>query len=237
MTPFKDLTDKEVLSLSDAQIDNYILLAKAEAGIKLLDYPVEPKYAAVPPPDITMYYSTLVGENVGSTKKEDIDKLNALLQTIHVIRRQYRSIKTANGYAYIAASRDSEQATLSSIALYSEKLYATIEPVDSKNKQLESEYKALLEEYKVNDNLSKDIVEEIRDRVSAVVNNHNKVVAAYNQLVNTYLPLAEGNIIVAIRFLRNAYNYSDTFMSDIYAYDKEAQNVLNDGEPMPTVAD
>jgi len=237
MTPFKDLTDKEILSLSDAQIDNYILLAKAEAGIKLLEYPVEPKYTAVTLPDITMYYSSMIGDEVGSTKQEDIHKLNTLLKTMVVLRRQYKSVKNTNGYAYVAATRDNNEATLSSISLYSEKLYSTIEPIDTKNKQLKAEYDKLLKEYKDNDNLAKDIVDEIRDKVSAVVNNHNNIVNAYNLTVNTYLPLAEGNIVVAVKFLRNAYSYSDAFMSDVYAYDKEAKNVLNDGEPMPTVVD
>ena len=208
MKRIDELTEQEILALTSEDIALMIKLAKAEAGIKFITYPVEPEYDKVSDPTITTYSSDLLGDRISFT---NVDELNALIKTI----KSFKTLVSVDynwNYGsenrYISKPTNITELNTTTRVVYSNEQYNNLKELIINNKKLKEDYEVALKEYKTNEEYSVDIVNTIKDKVGEVTNKYQRFEELYNLFVNTYLPLANDDYSIAKKFLNNAYHLS-----------------------------
>ena len=58
MKKLNEMTELEILALTDDQIEKIVKYRKAEEGVVLMEKPIEPSYEEEPNKDITLYTSS-----------------------------------------------------------------------------------------------------------------------------------------------------------------------------------
>lgn len=210
MKKIEDLTDQEILSLSQEDIEKIIRLKKAEEGIKLLPKPITPAYQSIPQPDKTVFFCNLFDDKLTF---ESVDELNLLISGIvgSITHSRIESgidytvkYQTKQLYPY---SGDWDQ--VSSKKVYSFELYQQIKQVIFDNQKLKKEFDTEYKAYEVVFNESKWIEEEINNRVSEVIEKYNKLNSLCYKFKYDYMPLSEGSEDIAMAFMNKAYLLND----------------------------
>ena len=82
--------------------------------------------------------------------------------------------------------------------------------------------KKALKEYQKSIDDSKWIEKEIKDKIYEVQNKYEQLEAYYRLFKNEYLPLADNDTSIAIKFMNKAYSLNDEQKEYIFKeYDKE----------------
>lgn len=215
MKHIDELTEQEILALTEDEIDYLINVRIAEEGIKFVPYPNSPILSVIPKPTICVYTCNLFGDDLVFTDIEELQKVLQLLESCKSkcsIDSDY-SLPEESRYRISNKLRtryssygNSPWDSINTIKVYTDEEYSRIRDIAMANNKLQAEYKSDLREYKDTMEKSKDIRSEIYDVVNKVVNKYNTYNTYINLLVNTYLPIAKGDLEIAINFLDKAYN-------------------------------
>ena len=182
MKNIKELTEQEILNLSQEKIDKMIKFRKAEEGIKFIDYPEKPEYYEVPKPNTKAYYCHLLGTKLSFT---DMEELNKVLEVINGCKsicsvdsnydlpeghKNYMKAKLEN------ASWSSEAPdTITPITVYTHKEYSEIKEKLKENAKNKTEFQSKVKEYDGAINDAQWVRDEIMERVNKVVSKYDKL--------------------------------------------------------------
>ena len=220
MKTINELTEKEILNLSDAEVQKMIKLRLAEEGIKIMDLPKKPELFEIAQPDTIVYQITALGESISFS---DINEANSVLDlllkcsSIGLVNYDYN--KLGSDYKYFEKGKtmrysSSNGLEMKSVSAYSMKLYAEITDLAVQNKKMQNQVEKEIKEYDEINAQCSDIIFEITEKVSYVKDKYDRLNTLIFKLKNDYLPLADNNQEIAMNFLKKAYSITDE--EDIY---------------------
>lgn len=213
MKKINELTEQEILNLSSEEIDKMVKFRMAEEGIKFIDYPEKPKYHEVSKPTTKAYYCHLLGPNLSFT---DIKELYSVLEVINGCKsicsvysnydlpeghKNYMKTKVEN-----ASWSNESPDTITPITVYTHKEYSEIKEKLKENAKNKTEFQAKVKEYDGAINDAQWVRDEVMDRVNKVVSKYDKLNTYIYCFNNEYLPLADNNEEIAMKFLDKAYS-------------------------------
>lgn len=209
MNHMKDLTEEKILKLKDEQIENYVKLAYADAGIKLIKKPIEPTYEEVPETDKILYQ--VEGIDICFTKKETAEEVAKVLKNNfsslrkHDYNYNYDSTKKyeqpLNKYDYPDGINSIQ---VKEIMVYSQELYHQLQDAFGRDEKLKGNYNKLKEEYDKWFEDANAIRENIMERISKIRTKQDEKERMLERF-NEYYQLAENNEKVAWAFMEKAY--------------------------------
>lgn len=215
MKDFNKLTNEEVYNLTDADINLYKKLALAENGVKFPVRPERPNSEKIDP-DLTIF--TIDGltdrwHGLCFRKVEDARTFVDLL------------LKSASGICYksstygqdcylkngLPATYDGKQPSLNicSEKIYSEEVYSRAKKGIEKFNAEKNAYDKAFAEYEKELAKANEVTAFIDDKVTFVNEDYNRKIRLTRLFVNDYLPVAENNEEMAMKFLKKAYEVSE----------------------------
>lgn len=216
MKNLKELTEQEILALTDEEITLRIKLKKAEEGIKLVPKPKMPSYFDIEEPDKTVYMCELFSDDLCF---ENMDELTKLIQLISGSDTKcsvtYDYNKAGSEYSYITSKMKTrgysykEWSSTNSKRVYSIEKYNALVDMIAQNKKMKEQYEKELKDYEAAISEAKWIEDEINDRVREVRDKYWKLNEYCRKFKLDYLPLADDNEEVAMKFMDKAYSLTD----------------------------
>lgn len=226
MKQITELSEAEILQLTNDQIQKMILFKMAEVGIKILTKPVEPEYQELPIKTELLY--DVNGFSFLFADKSNADTAGQFLQ------RSSGNMKSSSyvgdGYTHKKVKHLDEYdlkniGKVTDVLLYSTDDAIKADEISKANNQLKKQYQALLSEFKTNENEADYIRVEIWDRVKQVQAKHNNM-AEMKYQYDRYLDLSEGNKKIALNFLKKAYSIDEE--TECYVQGKKYEPVLEE---------
>jgi len=205
MKKIGELTEQEILKLSDADVDKMVKLEMAEQGIKILSEPKEPTYNKEPDKAIRGYKP--VGCEFYLKDATAAEKISKIIgdNKDKIYRSEYydnaytkKLLKQGDYYSYGTITED---------LFYKETELRDYDEAINKNKEIKEKYNTLLKEYNSSFEHSKRIRSDIWEQVLVVREKYEhleELTARYRE----YLEIAEGNKEIAMKFLKKAYSPS-----------------------------
>lgn len=215
MKYIENLTEQEILELTNTDIDKMVRLKAAKKGIKFLTLPKEPAYIKTTSPTTKVYYCNLLGRKLSFTDKHELDDVIDVLNSCKskcTIDRDYNLPGDNPGYL----KKELENANWSSDTpdsiktemVYTNKEYNIFSKITRENSKLQSAFKKAMQEYEVFQKELDSIKDEILQYIKPVIDKYALLEECIHVFKKEYLPLAENNEEISIEFLGKAYNLS-----------------------------
>lgn len=218
MKEFSLLTNEEIYDLTPEAIDTYKKLVLAENGVKFPENPIKPQECSEKP-DKMVY--TIDGLS---------DKWNGLcFETIEDARDFVAFIIKAKGIGFKTSKYDVDSSTyyfetglprdwngnipslnIGSESVFSKEKYKEVENGIKKYRTEKAAYECALKEFEKAIQKAKELTESIDKKISEVREDINHKEYLTHKLKSDYLPLAEGNVDIAIKFLDKAYSLTES---------------------------
>lgn len=213
MKDFEKLTDEEIYNLTEEQILVYKKLLWAENGIQFPVKPNEPEAVEVEQPDLTIYRIRELGDSICFLSIEEAKKMVDLISNLKTYG--HTNFESKVGYYTLfvqpgfANHYGKDPLGIVSEQVYSKELFSSMATNLQTNKMLKEQYEKDLKEY--NNALSKatELVVDMDDKILSVREMFSRRNFLIQKFRYDYLPLAENNEEVAIRFLCKAYTVSE----------------------------
>lgn len=199
--PFEQLTDKELLELTNEQVDYYIKLKKAENGVRILEEPEIPKYREIPETDVVLYCVAgrcFLNQEIAT---EIANKINEHISESYKADYDYYNGGSETKYARLD---DSSIEDVRIERVYDKKTYDSIRDVVASNKKIKEQYEKIKGEYDDETAKAKELVDNIYDAISQARERLEQF-NEYKIRIVEYLRLANGNVEVAWNFFDKAY--------------------------------
>lgn len=211
MKHIDDLNDEELLALTPDEIDRYVDLACAEAGIKLLPE------KAPQPPKMDSYVPDQVLWSIGGLvffKKKDADKVRAALVGSSLANVKYVDLGSyRTDYSRRTAVPEHEIPTIHEVQCFSEELAARCKSEFTRINEEKEDYEKRKREYDQISNQRAEIRQRINNQVYALRKQEERRQSMLREL-DRYLVLADHNMRVALRFLQSAHPEAPTVLPD-----------------------
>lgn len=211
MKNITELSEQEILKLTNEELELMVKLAMAQQGYKIIPMPEMPVYEPIPQPNITGY--SVKGCDFIFTDIAEAQKVSALIKEI--LPAAHKSNYHSSNYDYkVLTKNDGQDYTfknggeITSNEYFSREVFNTIDSAILSNKNAKSEYENLLKEYNESYNASAEIRDSIYaeyNRVTSKYNNFNRLKNHYAE----YLLLSGGDKIIAMNFLKKAYEVDE----------------------------
>jgi|GEM_PF-4691845 hypothetical protein len=196
MKNFFDLTDEEILNLTEDEIQNYIDLECAMNGIKLTPEPEKPK-KDIPAPDVNVY-------SIGGFKTLDYNKALALFDLVSNMELVDVEYGRDFGYKFVTELKSYNKPEVSTDKYYTEEFYNQIADDVKKHEDAVKQYEMLMEDFEANQERRNEVADSILEVVYAVRKKESKRLSLEHQF-NRYLELAGNDRETALRFLFDAH--------------------------------
>ena len=200
MKRIEELSEKEILNLTQEEIEKMVKLLWANEGVKIIDRPKEPEYSAVPPEDILAYR---------------IDGVNCIFLDINeALKAQslMRELKSLTDYSYdnfIRIEKDFKSGfPINDFRLYSKALHGEIKELIHENNKAKEAYEVEVAGYESIKGQQDELSSRIYNRVDSVRKKYFKMDRMREIYTNDYLPLA-GDREAAMSFLKKAYDINE----------------------------
>lgn len=215
MKKITELTELEILALTNEEVQLIIKLRKAEEGVILLQKPTVPDYFPIKEPDMTVYACPLFRESLTFENIEEMNRVIALIRA--------SDSKFCLGYDYNKTSADAKFASkdikgdyssekwdnVTSKRVYSLGLYAEVCDFIAQNKVMKDAYELAYKEYESVINDSMWIEDEVNDAVNAIRAKYDRLNYLCYMFKTEYLPLSSDSESVAMKFMDKAYHLTD----------------------------
>lgn len=211
MKKFAELTDLEIYNLSSEEIKTYEKVELAEHGVIFPVEPQEQKLQAEPQPDLVIYTIPAIGSQLAFTNEEDArNVLNAIQQAQSAgLTEPYgiKSFKLGFGKTY-----DGEEKipSIEPKKVYSEGLYSMKREINNRNservaaaKKEKDEYNALMEKVE-------ETLKPLRAKMDLACQNIRNKMRLTHIFVNDYMPISDNDIEQAMKYMKLAYNISES---------------------------
>lgn len=214
MKKINEMTEQEIIALSDEDVKKMIKLRMMEEGIKLLDEPKVPELFEIEPAD-TQYFSIPILDGFAFLNIEEATKVAETLKNAKSLRKiDYDWNKLGSDYKYLKKSEryrftgNSDFDIISSWA-YSIELYNKISDFAAQNKVMKEQAEKDRNEYEKQLSESAELVLEITGRVREVRNKYDRLKTLSRKFATDYYPLSDNNEDMAIKFMTKAYSLTD----------------------------
>ena len=209
MKPFEDLDDVEVLALSQADIDRYIDLECAEAGVQLLtDPPVLPESVSTKPDQEV--YTVPAMLFIHRTQAEQVAALASTFP-------RYKTGYVGNSYSIYKVIRDDDAVDVSETRYFSEAFADARAGLIDDERRLKEEYQKERNRYDLIISKRAAIDRRMKTRVASVQQARARAEQLRQQHAR-YLELADGNRRVAARFLAAAFPEAETAVPELFEF-------------------
>jgi hypothetical protein len=196
MKSYTDLTDNELVNLTEDEIKRYIDYECAQKGIALLPKNPEKPQLGKPEPDVTYY---IIGDFLLYEQKEALDLLE-FLQKLKLASLENRYDKDKK----IKPISEYDMPKIQTGCAYSKEKFTEIQDEIKKYNETMEMYNELKDEYDKAYNGRKDVIKEI----NTLINDARKAISRKDFLREQwtrYNDLAEGNTAIALNFMLKAY--------------------------------
>ena len=224
MKKITELTEEQINVLTNEEIHLMIKLKKAEEGVKFLECPESPKYHSIPEPEMTVYSCEFFGDKLAVSTIDELNALIDLLKTFGKYKIDYNYNKSESDQKYATSELDKpyhgDWSTPKINKVYSKETYDKIVSLLAENKAMKAKYEKEYGEYKKYIDSSKWIADEIYERVNEVKTKFRELNEYCRRFKVDYLPLANDNTEIALKFLEKAYNLTTQqllYVSENYA--------------------
>lgn len=206
-----EMTEKEILELTDSELSRMFKLKLAMEGIPLVVAPEEPEYEVIPEPDITVF--SIERLSMCFLERVDADAVCEVLNEYHgrMKKEDYDSDysrKFLVDFDWSRYSTEKEGFMVTTKKVYSRELSLRIADAVKSNNALEKDYKEKKTAYNKAMDEAQWVKDEIYDKWSATKSKYNEF---DNMLLKfeQYLELADGSHPTAWKFFRKAHSVSD----------------------------
>lgn len=215
MKDFNKLTNEEVYNLTDADINLYKKLALAENGVKFPVCPECPNSEKINP-DLTIFTIDGLTDRWHGLCFREVEDARSFVDLL---------IKSAPGICYksstygqdcylkegLPATYDGKQPSLNicSEKIYSEEVYSRAKKGIEKFNAEKNAYDKAFAEYEKELYKANEVTAFIDEKVTFVNEDYNRKIHLTRLFVNDYLPIAENNEEMAMKFLKKAYEVSE----------------------------
>lgn len=212
MKDINDMTDQEILSLTEEDIEKMIKLKAMDMGIRLVEKPKEPEYIQVEEPENTLYQiPELMGFFFGN--KEDAVRISEAIRNTESLVKvdkdwclcQYYHVVPANGQSL--CERDGFD--IRTVKVYANEEYDAIADKIRKNNAIRDVYSERMQEYRDFLDSISDIVDSTRGKAEEIRDKHDRLERLSYKLAVEYMPVTNGDEGMAMKFFEKAYSISD----------------------------
>lgn len=206
---FEDLTDEQVRTLTDEQVERYIDLECALAGVPLL-----PATAPVKP-DGVQKQKDIEAYEVGDivfVNRVDADEIATLANHKPRLTTTYSHV--AGAYEQVATAAEDDVA-VKVVRHYSPQRWAQEREAVSAAARAENAYQSEVRAYDETVKRRREASEHVRRRIEDVHENYYRQQQLQREY-DRYLDLADGNAEVAARFLDNAHHDAREVMPHLF---------------------
>lgn len=214
MKKINEMTEQEILAMTEEDVQKLIKLHLMEQGIKLLEKPKKPELFEIEPADIECYTIPLL-DGFAFTNREEAEKVQEALRNATSLRKveydwnkfngEYKYLEKKKRYSYKGES----DFAIQSMFVYSPELYNKIVDFVVQNKAMVEQVEKDQQEYDENLKNSADAISEIRQRVSDIRNKYARLDDLSRRFAVDYYPLSDNNEEMAIKFLEKAYSLTE----------------------------
>lgn len=214
MKKINEMTEQEILALSEQDIQNMIKFRMMEEGIKVIDKPKKPELFEIEPADQKVYVIPVL-DGYAFTDFAEAQKVADALREAKSFRKvDYDWNKLGSNFKYLEKKdrytyNNEGDFSISEISVYSSKLYANIVDFAAQNKAMEKQVEKDMAEYDNAYAAASDITLEIRSRISEVRERHERLERLMRSFANDYYPLSNNNEEMAMKFMSKAYMLTD----------------------------
>lgn len=182
-----ELTEQEILKLTDYDRKLMIKYKQAEDGIKIVVYPESPEYKKVAEKDVKIFVISGLSSGYYFADKKDAEKTASLLDTFKYLKYNYNYRDYNN--RYVESVEDTSLFTVGTELAYSKKLYKDVDEDIQYNSTLKKDYEEKLKEYNSSQSDSEYIKKEVNDLYYEVIRKYEKLDKLSWQFNKEYLPL------------------------------------------------
>lgn len=209
MKTINEMSEQEILSLTDDQLQTLIKIRMAEEGIKILNEPMNPEYLPIAEANEVAYKVkgfdfVFIDKEVAAQASEMILGLKQSMRD-EAYGKHYnlKYLTTSGSYKSIEGVGEIQPQKF-----YSRKLTLEIEDAYSANENLKKQYDEALKEYSENYGNAAYIREEIYGRYREVADKQYRMESMKSKY-HEYLSLAENDSSIAMKFLKKAYHIDE----------------------------
>lgn len=229
MKKISEMTEQEILALSEQDIQNMIKFRMMEEGIKVIDKPKKPELFEIEPADQKVYVIPVL-DGYAFTDFAEAQKVADALREAKSFRKvNYDWNKLGSDFKYLEKKDrhtydDAGDFGISEIRVYSNKLYASIVDFAAQNKAMEKQVEKDLAEYDNAYAAASDITLEIRGRVTEVREKYERLERLTRSFANDYYPLSDNNEEMAMKFMSKAFTLTNDEEKYILEHYKDINN-------------
>lgn len=232
MKKITEMTEQEILALTEEDVQKMIKLQMMEEGIKIMDKPQVPELFDIEPADLEVFTIPFLGD-FAFTSMEDANAVAEALRNAKTLRKvEYDWNKMGSGCKYLVKKEkysysSSPDFSVNSEFVYSKELYTKISGFAAQNKVLKEQAQKDQEEYDAQLSEASEIISEIRSRVEEVKAKYERLERLVYKFASDYYPLSDNNEDMAIKFMAKAYSLNDEekeyILSEYSKYDKPVE--------------
>ena len=229
MKKINEMTEQEILALSENDIQNMIKFRMMEEGIKVIDKPKKPELFEIEPADQKVYVIPVL-DGYAFTDFAEAQKVADALREAKSFRKvDYDWNKLGSNFKYLEKKdrytyNNEGDFSISEISVYSSKLYANIVDFAAQNKAMQKQIEKDMAEYDNAYAAASDITLEIRSRISEVREKHERLERLMHSFANDYYPLSGNNEEMAMKFMSKAFTLTGDEEKYILEHYKDINN-------------
>ena len=200
MKKITEMTEQEILALTEEDVQKIIKLRMMEEGIKIMDKPQVPELFEIAPADVQIFTIPIL-DGFAFTDMEEVTKVAEVLQNVNSLRKvDYDWNKLGSDYKYLTkkeryAFRGDSDFDVQSGWVYSNELYAKIADFAVQNKAMKEQAEKDKKEYESQ-------LQEVRSK-------YIRLNDLTRRFAIDYFPLSDNNEDMAIRFMTKAYSLTE----------------------------
>ena len=214
MKGLTEMTEQEILALTEEDVQKMIKLRMMEEGIKIMDKPKIPELFEIEPADI-QYFSIPLLDGFAFTDINEATKVAEILKSAKSLRKvDYDWNKLGSDYKFLKKSErykfngNSDFDIISGWA-YSDELYAKISNFAAQNKVMKEQAAKDQKEYDEKMQEASGIISEISGWVKGVKVKYERLNRLTYKFATDYYPLSDHNEDMAMKFMAKAYSFTD----------------------------
>lgn len=212
MKGITEMTEQEILALTEEDVQKMIKLRMMEEGIKIMDKPKIPELFEIEPADI-QYFSIPFLDGFAFTDINEATKVAEILKSAKSLRKvDYDWNKLGSDYKFLKKSeryKFNGNFDIISGWAYSDELYAKISNFAAQNKVMKEQAAKDQKEYDEKMQEASGIISEISGWVKGVKVKYERLNRLTYKFATDYYPLSDHNEDMAMKFMAKAYSFTD----------------------------
>ena len=209
MKGITEMTEQEILALTEEDVQKMIKLRMMEEGIKIMDKPKIPELFEIEPADI-QYFSIPLLDGFAFTDINEATKVAEILKSAKSLRKvDYDWNKLGSDYKFLKKSERYKFNGNSDFDIISGWAYSKISNFAAQNKVMKEQAAKDQKEYDEKMQEASGIISEISGWVKEVKVKYERLNRLTYKFATDYYPLSDHNEDMAMKFMAKAYSFTD----------------------------